>query len=163
MRLVHHQQRHRPGNGRQDAVEEADAGKLLRVEQQDVHLARPDSLDDPRPVSLVGRVERFRPQPQPLGRRDLVPHQGEQRGHQQRRPGSGLTQQLGGDKIDEALAPPGLLHHQQPPAALDDMADRVLLPVPERSIRLLRPKAEELKGALRIVCAALRRTVTVGA
>ena len=55
----------------------------------------------------------------PLGRRDLVAHQRQQRRDDDRRAVPARAQQLGGDEVDRGLAPAGALDHQCP-AALDD-------------------------------------------
>ena len=62
-----------------------------------------------------------------------------------------FAQQLGGDEIDEALAPARLLHHQQPAPPLHDMADCVLLAIPEQSRRILRAQLQKFESARSVV------------
>ena len=45
----------------------------------------------------------------PLGGRELVPHEGEERRDQERGTEALLAEELGGDEVDRALAPAGSL------------------------------------------------------
>ena len=85
MRLVDDQQPARAEQVRQPAGE-AGVGQPLRARSA-ARRARPRrSVGQHRlPVVDVGRVDRGRPQPGPLGRGDLVAHQGQQRRDDQRR------------------------------------------------------------------------------
>ena len=62
---------------------------------------------------------------------DLVAHQRQQRRDEQRRARALLAEQLGGDEVDRALAPPGALHDERAPALLDERPDRLELVAPE--------------------------------
>ena len=86
-----------------------------------------------------------------LGRRDLVAHEGQQWGNQQRRPLAFLAQQLRGDEIDEALAPSRLLHDQESAAAFDDVADRVFLVVAKSRVWMTGADAKQFECTLRVV------------
>ena len=71
----------------------------------------------------------------PLGGRNLVPHQRQQRRDQERRSGSGLAQQPCRNEVDDALSPPRPLHDEKPSTTLHNVADSVFLPVAELGIR----------------------------
>ncbi len=98
--------------------------------KQDVHLIGGELAFDRIPVVAIVRVDRLGPETHALRSGDLVAHQRQQGGDQQGRPKRLLAQQLGGDEIHRALAPTGFLHHQKPPASIDDMPDGVFLIYP---------------------------------
>ena len=81
-----------------------------------------------------GAVDRLAPQPEPAGGLDLVAHQRQQRRDQQRRPEPLLAQQVGGQEVDGALAPPRALHHEHPRPIVDERLDRLALPVAELGV-----------------------------
>ena len=122
--LVDHQQAALGRQPRQHRVAELRVVEPLGRDQQDVHLARMDGLLDRDPVLGVGRVDRHRPDPGPLRRRDLVAHQREQRGDDHGRPETGLTEQQRRHEVDRRLPPPGLLHDQRPATIDGQRRDR---------------------------------------
>ena len=113
--------------------------------EQEIDLVAIDRLAHGVPVVAVLAVDRARAHAGPLGHLDLVPHQGEQRRHEDRRPGAVVAEQPRGDEVDGGLAPSGPLHEQDAPPVRDHRLDRLALAVAERGIRTGDP-AEELEG-----------------
>ena len=76
----------------------------------------PAAIDvlDRLPLLDVGGVDGDRADAGALGGRDLVAHQGQQRGDDHGRPGALGAQQQRGHEVDRRLAPAGPLHHQAP-------------------------------------------------
>ena len=85
VRLVDHQQPRGGGQPGQHLVAEAGVVEPLGAHQQHVDLAGVDRVVDRLPLLDVGGVDRHRADPGPLGRLDLVAHQGEQRRDDHRR------------------------------------------------------------------------------
>ena len=131
-------------------------GESLRRDEQDVHLVAPERPLDLVPLILIAGVDGARAHTHALGSKDLIAHQRQQRRDQQRRSQPALAQQLRRNEVDEALAPAGLLHHEQAPGAFDDMADRSLLAVAECGIGLPRANSEQPQGTLRVVPHAIQ-------
>ena len=131
---------------RQDVRPELRVGQPLGAEQQQVDLAGVDPLERLGPVVAVGAVDRGGLDPERLGRLELVAHQRDQRGDEDRRAGAGLAQHRGGDEVDGALAPAGPLHAEDAAAALDDLLDRLELAVAEVGVLAPGQAAEEVEG-----------------
>ena len=110
--LVHHQQAETLGDGHQHLPDEFIVSQTLGRNQHRISLIVQNGVDQRRPVVAVGGIDGQRPNAQPLGGFDLVPHQGQQRRDDQRRPETPVAQQPGRDEIDHALAPTGALHDQ---------------------------------------------------
>ena len=122
MRLVDHQQPAGRRQPRQHLVAEAGVVQPLGRDEQHVDLAGRDLLVDRLPLLGVRGVDGHRPDAGPLGGRDLVAHQRQQRRDDHRRPGALLAQQQGGHEVHRRLAPAGPLHHER--AALVDRERR---------------------------------------
>ena len=127
VRLVDHEQPDALDEQRQHRVAELRVVQALGADEQQV-----DRVLRQQPLHLVpriaiGRVDRVRPDPQPLRGRDLVAHQRQQRRHDERRPGAPLAQQRGGDEVDRRLAPARALHAEHTRAVLDEIANRLEL------------------------------------
>ncbi len=86
--------------------------------------------------------------PEPLGRRDLVAHQRQQRAHDQRRPGARLAQQRRRHEVHRRLAPARPLHAQHPRPVLDHVSDRLQLIRPELRLRAPRQRPQALQRGL---------------
>ena len=99
---------------------------------------------------IVG-IDRGGTHAHPFCCRDLVAHQREKRRDQQSWAFAGFAQQLGGDEIDEALAPASLLHDQQAALAFDDVAYRLFLAVAKADAGNSRTDTEKLEAACRII------------
>ena len=124
VRLVDHEQPAGRGQPRQHLVAEAGVVEPLGADQQHVDLAGADRVVDRLPRLDVGGVDRHRADAGPLGGRDLVAHQRQQRADDHRRPGALGPQQQRGHEVDRRLAPPGALHDQRPPAIDRQRLDR---------------------------------------
>ena len=119
---------------RQHLITKALVAKPLGRNEQDVHFISLKALFHVLPMlSIVGR-DSHGVDPHAHRGCNLVPHQRQQWRDQERRPGSGFAQQPGRNEVDEALAPSGLLHYQQPATAFHDVADGVFLPFAELGI-----------------------------
>jgi hypothetical protein len=62
-----------------------------------------------------------------LGRRNLIAHQRQQGRNEQSRPCSRFAQEFGGNKVDKALAPTRILHHQKLTPNFHNVTNRFLL------------------------------------
>jgi hypothetical protein len=124
VRLVDHQQPGRRRQLRQHGVTEAGVVQPLGADQQDVDLAALDGVVDLLPLLDVRAVHGDRDGAGPLGSRDLVAHEGQQRADDDGRPCPAGTQQGGGHEVDRRLAPPGALHHQGPAPVGHQRLDR---------------------------------------
>ena len=134
--LVNHQQPGPADELGQLVFPEGRVGESFRRDQQDVHFIGGELLADGVPVQLVRGVDRHRPHPGPRRGRDLVPHERQERGHDQGGPGAAAAQQQGGDKVHGRLPPAGALHHQGPPAAVDQGLNGLELAVMELRFRM---------------------------
>ena len=135
VRLVDHQQTDAVDEQRQHAGAELRVVEPLGADQQQVDRVGVDQRAHLVPLVAVGRVDRVRPDPQPLGGRDLVAHQRQQRRDDERRPGAALAQQRGGDEVDGPLAPARALHAEHAGAVLDEVAHRLELVLAEARTR----------------------------
>ena len=147
VRLVDHEQPDALGEQRQHRVAELRVVEPLGADQQQVDRVRGEQLADLLPRVAVGRVDRVRADPEPLGRGDLVAHQRQQRRDDQRRAGALLAQQRGGEEVDGRLAPARALHAQHAPAVVDEVAHRLELVRAEARVRP-GERAQQLGGAL---------------
>jgi hypothetical protein len=95
----------------------------LGGDQQQVDLIGGDLRLQLPPLADVGGVDADRADPDLAGGGDLVPHQGQQRRDQERRPGPGVAQEPGGQEVHRRLAPAGPLDDQHPPAVGGDGGD----------------------------------------
>ena len=105
-------------------------------DQENVDVSPDNLLGDGCPLGRIAGIDRGGSDPHSFCRTDLIAHQGEQGGHEKRRPAPRLAEEFCGDEVDEALPPSGFLNNQEPSMAFDDMADRLLLPVPKRGTGL---------------------------
>ena len=149
VRFVDDDERYAIGELRQHLDIEPLVGKAFRRDQDDIHLVTAYRRLYFTPTPLIVGIDGLRSHAHPLRGRDLVAHERQQWADQQRRSHTGLAQQLGRDEVDEALPPPCLLHHQQPPVALEDVADRLFLPRPEPRPRVAHPGAQQRQGPCR--------------
>ena len=101
----------------------------LGRDQQDVDLSPAHLLLHRLPLVGVGGIDRACAQSHPLRGSNLVAHQRQQRRNQQGWSAAGVSQKLGGNEVDETLAPAGLLHHQQATSLFADCLDGFLLPI----------------------------------
>jgi hypothetical protein len=83
---------------------------------------------------------------EPLGRGDLVAHQGKQRADDQRRTGAGLAQQRRRDEIHGRLAPPGALYAQNARPVGHHVVDRLELVGAELRLRVTGQRAQVAQG-----------------
>ena len=127
VRLVDHQEPDPLDEQRQHRVAELRVVQPLRADEQQVHRVLGQQPLHLLPRIPIGRVDRVSPNPQPLGRRDLIAHQRQQRRHDQSRTSPPLAQQRGRDEVDRRLPPPGPLHAQHARAVLDEVANRLEL------------------------------------
>lgn len=98
--LVHHEQRYPWRHRSEDLGLEMRIGQPLGGDEQDVCLVALKRGLDSDPVTPIFRVEGEGAHAHALGGGYLVAHEGEQRRNEDGRPGSLLSQQLGGDEID---------------------------------------------------------------
>lgn len=134
VRFVDDQHGNLCGDTRQHLGTEALVCQALGRDQQNVDFPLGQSALDCRPVIHVVGVDRGGANSHSLRRSDLVSHQCKQRRDQQRRPGSGIAQQLGRDEVDKALTPPSLLHDQQAAFAFNDVTNGIFLAITESSV-----------------------------
>ena len=130
-----------------DPVKHIDAklfvGKSLRGDNQKVACPRNHTRLDLRPLIAVCGVDRVANDPHALGRRDLVPHERQERRHQQRHTAPFHAQESRGKKVDHALAPPRPLDDQLT-AMVQDTVYRLPLPIAEIGIIAPNPPAQHL-------------------
>ena len=146
MRLVDDEQPDPLGEQRQHRVAELRVVEPLGADEQEI-----DRIGRQQPAHLlprlaVGRVDRVRADPEPLGGRDLVAHQREQRRDDQRRAGAALAQQRRGEEVHRRLAPARALDAQDTRAAVDEIGHGLALVRPEGRLRA-RQRAQELGRA----------------
>ena len=132
--LVDHQQ---PAGGEQirQPAGEPGVGQSLRGDQQDVDQPLPEVGQHRVPLVDVGRVDGGRPQPRPLGRGDLIAHQGQQRRDHQGRTAAVGAQGGGRRPVDRRLAPAGGLHDQHPAPVVDQLGHRPQLVLARSRLR----------------------------
>ncbi len=97
---------------------EPGVGQPLRRDQQHVQGPGAQGALHRRPLVDVGGVQRGRGEPCPLRGCHLVPHQREQRGDDERRPGALRAAYGRSGPVDRRLPPTGGLHHQHTGAVL---------------------------------------------
>ena len=124
---------------RQHLVAEPRVVEPLGGDQQHVDLAGADLVVDRLPLLDVGGVDGDRADAGPLGRRDLVAHQRQQRRDDHRRAGALLAEQQGGHEVDRGLAPAGALHDQGAALVDRERGDRRPLVVVEDDVVAARP------------------------
>jgi hypothetical protein len=122
------------------STEEPDGlGRQRRVDLVPTHLGH-----DLVPSLGVRRVHRLRSDTHPRRRLDLVPHEGEEGGDQQRGATASVAQQPGGDEVDGALAPTGPLDDEDPLPPSSQCADGFELAGMKRRVRPTRQPSQEL-------------------
>jgi hypothetical protein len=119
VRLVDDEHAGAGGEPGEHPVAEVGVVQPLRADQQHVDLAGIDSPIGVLPVAGVRRVDGDGVDAGPGGGVDLVAHQRQQRRDDDRGPGALLAQQGRRDEVHRGLPPAGALHHQRPPAVLD--------------------------------------------
>jgi len=134
VRLVHHHEPGVPGEPREHLVAEARVVQPLRRAEEHVHLARGDRRMHLAPLRDVGRVDRHRTDPGAGRGRDLVPHEGEQRGDDDGGTRSACPEQGGRDEVDGRLPPPRALDHEGPSARHHERLDGGPLVLTQRRI-----------------------------
>ena len=136
----------RVGQRRQQPVAEVRVVEALGADQQHVDRAGAQRLLDGLPLLGVRRVDGVGRDAGARRRLDLVAHQGQQRRHDQRRPGALGPQQPGGHEVDRRLAPPGALHDERPAAVGDERLDRRPLVVAQRHVVAPDERPQDLLG-----------------
>jgi hypothetical protein len=131
VRLVDHEQPHPLGEHGQHPRAELRVVQPLGADEQEVHGIRLQQPGNLRPCVAIRRVDRVRPDPEPLRRRDLVAHERQQRRDDERRPRPALAQEGGRDEVQRRLAPARPLHAQHPRPLLDEIGDRLELVLAE--------------------------------
>ena len=151
VRFVDDQQHDARRDVRQDAGDETLVAEALGSDKQKVHLVAPQTPLHVPPLVLVVRRDPVGAEPHAPGGQRLVAHQREQRRDEQGGAVAGLAEHFGCDEVDEALSPPGLAHDEEPPAALDNVADRFLLPFAKPRPGQARAHAEQRQRAFGVV------------
>ena len=146
--LVDDEQPAHPSHLGQDLGPELGIGQPFGRDEEDVDRPVVDAVLYPFPLVPVGAVDGDRPDTHPLGGRDLVPHQGEERRHEQGRPAAPVPQHPGGDEVDGALAPPRPLDHEHPLPLADQTPHHVELVGTELARRITRQLPEQTEGLL---------------
>ena len=106
--------------------------EALRSDQENICFVDLEALFHVRPLDPVRRGFLEGMHSHSLGGRNLVPHERKQGGNEQCGPRATFSQQLGGDEVNEALAPSGFLNDEESSVPLHDVANSILLPVSER-------------------------------
>ncbi len=165
--LVDHDEPGLAAEHRHDGGGELRVGQPLGRHEHEVDVVGLQPLGQFGDGGVGRRVDRHAPQPEPAGGEDLVAHQRQQRGDEQRRPEPLLAQDAGGDEVHGALAPPGPLHDEHPLAPDAQRLDRLPLPVAELGGRIARqrPQRVEQRVARRLLgsLGSFRRMVAVSA
>ena len=78
---------------------------------------------------------------------NLVAHQGKEWRDQEGRAVTCLAQELGGDEVDETLAPSGLLDDEEPSVPIGEVADGVPLAIAEGGVWVACAGSKEVGGA----------------
>ena len=159
VRLVDH---HEAGVGRQAGehlVAERRVVEPLGRAEQHVDLARRDRRVHLVPLGDVRRVDRHGADPGARRGRDLVPHERQERRHDDGGPGAAGAQQRRGDEVDGGLAPPGALHDERATPERDEGLDRAPLVLAQRRVLAADQRAQRLLGLLAQRSAALARAV----
>ena len=107
----------------------------LRGDQQEVDLVSSDPRFGLGPGVDVRRVDRDGGQVEPLGGRDLISHESEQRGHNDRGPPSPVAQHACRREVDGRLAKTGARNQQCPATLGGDRCDRLDLLGARKSVR----------------------------
>src|SRR5450756_2260661 len=128
-----------------DFTAKALVGQPLRRDEQNIDIVVLHGSFDTAPSLRVVRVDRLGTHTHALGCGYLVAHQGEQRRNEQDRSLTRLAQQPGGDEVDEALAPAGLLHHEIPARLFDNGADGLFLSNAELRVRHTGPDSQQFQ------------------
>ena len=147
VRLIDDEEPDALGEQRQHRVAELRVVEPLGADQQEIDGVAGQQLLHLVPRLAVRRVDRMRADPEPLGCGDLVAHQRQQRGHDQRGAGAALAQQRGRDEVHGRLAPPGALHAQHAAAVVDQVAHGLELMRAERRL-WARQLAQQFGGTL---------------
>ena len=163
MGLVDHQQAAAPTDHRQNFVAELLVRQPLRRDQQHVHLVCLDPLLNLAPLVTIRAVDGDGLDSKPLSSLDLIPHESEQRRHQQRGTESSVSQQPGGDEVHGALAPAGPLHQQNPAPLPRQRQDRIKLISPESGHRVAGQPPQQLQRLIREIARLVHRGRSVGA
>lgn len=151
MRLVDDEEGDPIADRSEDPFKEPLVSQPFGRDEQNVDLAPLNGVLDALPVSSILGVDRLRFEAQSVGRSDLVPYQGKKRRHEKCRAHSGLSQELDGNEVDEALAPAGALNNQQPSPTFDDVPNRLLLAASERCLRQSSSAPEQVQRPSAVV------------
>ena len=145
VRLVDDEEPGFGGEGREHGVAETRVVQPLWADQQHVDRAGRNLCVHLRPLLGVGRVDRSRADARPLGRRDLVAHESQQRRDDHGRAGAARAQQGRRDEVDGRLPPAGPLDDEHPPAVDDQRLDRPPLIVAQRGAFARQPPEHRLR------------------
>ena len=125
--------------------EELGVGESFRGDEEQIDLVGLHPPGDLLPLVLVARVDRGGLDPEPVGRLELVAHQGQQGRHEQGGSETFAPQEVGSEEVDGALAPARSLDEQDPLAVADEGGDRLALPRSERGEWILREAPEPVE------------------
>ena len=143
--LVDDDQARSTGDDRRPPGEELGVGQSLGRHEEEIDLVGLHPVGDLGPVLLVARVDGRGLDAEPLSGLQLVAHERQQRRDEQRRPETLTAEEMGGEEVDGALAPPGPLHEQHPPALVDQGRDRLPLTGTELGGRVAREQPQAIK------------------
>ncbi len=147
VRLVDDQKSDGPCQRGKDLGAEAGVVETLRGHQQEVDLVGVDALLDLHPLAAVVAVDGLGPHPRSRRHLELVPHQGQQWRHEQRRARAAIAEEAGRDEVHRALAPPRPLHDKH----LGPLGNQVLDGLPlARTERGGLPAGQLAEKALRL-------------
>ena len=148
VRLVDDEQADALHEGGQLLFAERRVVQALGRDQEHVDLVGGQLGEHVVPLVRVRGVDGDGAHPGTGGRRDLVAHEGEQRGDQDGGAGTALAQQQGGDEVDGRLAPPRALHDEGPSAGVDERLDGLELAVVELGLLVADQSAEHGEGGI---------------
>jgi hypothetical protein len=150
MRLIHHEQADARSNGLQHRLDKFLVTQPLWRNKQNIHAVGEQFITDAPPVFavLLFRSDAHRPDARAFSGGNLIPHQGQQRRNDERRPGILFAKQFCGDEIDIALAPASALNNEQRAAAFQQMFNRFELSRAESCLRIANGLSEKFSGAV---------------
>ena len=135
MRLIHDEQPDASLQQRQELLPELRVRQPLRRHHEQVEFVAGERGLNLAPLLHVLAVHRRRAHAELFRGEQLVAHEREQRADEQRRSCAGLAKNFCREEIDDALAPAGALHDEEPLPPVGNVVNRLPLAVAKRGTR----------------------------